>query len=181
MEKFNEDMKKQIGFMSHTIDDFKDFYKPNKAKIRLNIKDELLKVISLLENSYAKEDIKIIQEFCNDCYVDGYQNELGQCFLSLMENSKDAFKELCIPNKKIIVSISSDEKHCTIILKDNAGGIPIEIIDKVFDPYFSTKGDPKGTGLGLYMVKMIIQRHLGGYVNIQNTKEGTEFIIRIEK
>lgn len=181
LRNFNDGMKKQIAFMSQTINDFRDFYKPNKKKERLDLNSELSRVINLLEETYQKEGIQILKGLHEECYIVGYPNELGQCFLSLMENAKDAFKDQTSDDKSIRVHISQDENHCTIVFEDNAGGIPSEIIDKVFDPYFSTKDDPKGTGLGLYMVKMIIQRHLGGVIRVENTKDGAKFTIRLKK
>ena len=180
MEKFKKDVLKQIRYMSTTIDDFRNFYKPGKKQRRFNIKNELLKITDLVSLAYQKENIRIEKSFMDDFFVIGYPNEMGQCFLIILQNAKDALSEIKDQkDKKIQISLISDEKGCTIIFEDSGNGIPKNIIKKVFDPYFSTKDIKQGTGIGLYMAKMIIEKHFNGTIKALNGTNGAKFEIRI--
>jgi signal transduction histidine kinase len=106
----------------------------------------------------------------------GYPNELGQAILNIINNAKDALIEKNVEDKTISVSLSQNENHPTLTISDNAGGIPAGIIDKIFDPYFSTK-EKSGTGLGLYMTKLIIEDHMKGKINVTNNMEGAVFTL----
>ncbi|RXJ61994.1 sensor histidine kinase [Halarcobacter anaerophilus] len=179
MEKFKDDTMKQIRYMSHTIDDFRNFYNIKKEKIDFNIKDELEKTIELIEFSYIKKHIRIEKSNFQDFIIKGYPNELLQSFLILFQNSKDVLSEKKIDNAYIKITMKIDNNKCIIIFEDNGGGIQEDIIDKIFTPYFSTKDIKSGTGIGLFMAKTIIEKHLNGVIVPSNTKVGAKFEIRL--
>jgi signal transduction histidine kinase len=179
MEKFKNDTMKQIRYMSHTIDDFRNFYNVKKEKIDFNIKDELEKTIELIEFSYIKKHIKIEKSNFQNFMIKGYPNELLQSFLILFQNSKDVLAEKKIDNAYIKITMKIDNNKCIIIFEDNGGGIQEDIIDKIFTPYFSTKDIKSGTGIGLFMAKTIIEKHLNGVIVPSNTKVGAKFEIRL--
>ncbi len=180
MEKFKIDILKQIHYMSDTIDDFKNFYKPDKQKSTFDIKQELIKTIELVENSYLKENIKIYKNSINSFETVGYPNELSHCFLILLQNAKDALNEVDKNDKVIHISTKEVENAHMIIFENNGNQIADEIKDKIFEPYFSTKIEKNGTGIGLYMAKTIIEKHLNGSLKALNTSNGVKFEIRLE-
>ena len=179
MDKFKVDILKQIHHMSNTIDDFKDFYKPNKQKSTFNIKKELLKTIELIDNSYKKENIVIDKYSLENFMILGYPHELSHCFLIILQNAKDALCESDIKDKRIQVSTRVDKKEYLIIFENNGNKISEDIIDKIFEPYFSTKSEKNGTGIGLYMLKLIIEKHFNGTIIVTNNQEGVKFEIRL--
>ena len=181
IDKFDTNSTKLIAQMSNTIDDFRNFFKPEKEKtlfdITASIKDTLNILLPLLE----KEKIILDADMPKIIYVEGYQSELGQVLMNLVNNSKDALLEHNISTKKSIkIYTKSDENKNYIIVEDNAGGIKEDIIDKIFDPYFSTKAEQNGTGLGLYMSKMIIEGHMEGKLLVENIDNGVRFIIELK-
>ncbi|MEA1914140.1 MAG: HAMP domain-containing sensor histidine kinase [Campylobacterota bacterium] len=122
---------------------------------------------------FSQYEIDIAFDTHKEYKTIGYPNELGQAILNIVNNAKDVLIENEVQNKK--VEIVLNENH--IIIKDNAGGIPKDIIDKIYDPYFSTKEEKNGTGLGLYMTKLIIEDHMGGKLSVSNDKDGAVFKI----
>ncbi len=179
MKTFKTDIFKQIKYMSNTVDDFKDFYKPNKQKIKFDIKQELIRTIELIENTYIQDGIKIEKNLLNNFNIEAYPNEISHCFLILLQNAKDALKESDNAKKVIQISIQTNKNECIISFKNNGKKIPINIKDKIFKPYFSTKKEKNGTGIGLYMAKTIIEKHFNGSIKVTNTLNGVNFEIRI--
>jgi signal transduction histidine kinase len=108
-----------------------------------------------------------------------FRNDIMQVILNLIKNANDAFVEQGIKGGEIKVGIGKTKNGFEIEVSDNAGGIPENILDKIFDPYFSTKDDKNGTGLGLYMSKMIVEEHLGGKLEVETDSEGTSFIMHL--
>ena len=168
--------KKIIMFMSQTIDDFRNFYSPNKDKKAFKILDSIQSVINmqsaLLRNN--KIDISLSGE---NFEFTGYENELQQVVLIIINNAKDALVENRIHNSKIAIKIQKN----SITIADNAGGIPQEVINRIFEPYFTTKEQGKGTGLGLYMSKMIIEDNMHGILSVRNENDGAIFCISFAK
>ena len=165
-----------ITRMSRTIDDFRNFFRPDKGKVSFLANDAVRTAISLLEASLKNEQIELlVQE--EDVVVDGYPNELSQVILNILINAKDAFLERSTENPQIVISTFRENGRPAITISDNAGGIPEEIIGKIFEPYFTTKGPDKGTGIGLFMSKTIIEKSLNGSLTFRNTGKGVEFRI----
>jgi len=133
-------------------------------------------VLNIVENSIDRNNIQIITAFNSDVLFKTYQNELKQVILNLLKNAEDILLEKNIENPIIRI----ETKDYTLAVSDNAGGVPENIISKIFDPYFSTKTKKDGTGLGLYMSKTIIEEHCGGILSVSNGKEGAIFKIELQ-
>ncbi|WP_421716743.1 sensor histidine kinase [Arcobacter arenosus] len=173
------DMDKYIIYMSETIDDFRNFFKKDKEKMLVSL--DYIVDISLEMLNKPLSNIKVTNKKIklNKLYI--YKNELLQVMLNILNNSQDAFSENKIENPTINISYKETHDEQIIIIKDNAGGIPKNIIDKIFDPYFTTKEKRNGTGLGLYMCKTIIEKHFKGEIKVKSEKQNTSFKIIINK
>jgi len=167
----------QISFMSKTIEDFRNFYSPDKEKQRFVLKDNLLKAINLVNQSLEKENVRYTFEVDETIQIDGYPNEFIQVIVNLIQNACDAIVERQSPKR--LVQINGYEENGEIHLKisDSGGGIDPEILGKIFDPYFTTK--PNGTGIGLYMSKMIIEKYMDGRFEVTNHGDGVQMQIII--
>ena len=165
--------------MSKTIDDFRNFFKPNKKKQVFSIKDAINQTIFLIDDSFKSNDIKIKCEILNDLSIYGYESELSQVLLNILTNAKDAFIENNTEYPIIEIKTKKVQTHIKIIISDNAGGISKSIINKIFDPYFTTKTSCNGTGLGLYMNKIIVEENMQGQISVKNLKSGVQFTIFI--
>ncbi len=155
--------------MSNTLDDFKNFFSPNKIKSTFYIEDCIKHSIELAKYTLDKQNITIKLEIKDNVKLHTYYNELSHVFLNIISNSKDALSTPSIKNDKIIKIIVSEFKDTVIInLMDNGGGIEKEIIPKIFEPYYTTKYKSAGTGIGLYMVKQIIEKHMHGSIIFKN-------------
>ena len=161
--------------LSSTINDFRNFFKTNKTKTYTNFNVILKSVLSIIEGSLEQNRVLLSIEIKDAKDFHTYENELKQVILNLIKNAEDALVENHIQKPKIDILISG--LHFTI--SDNAGGIDENIIDKVFDPYFSTKTKKDGTGLGLYMSKMIVQDHCNGQIKATNITDGAQFQITL--
>ena len=179
VDKSEADIKSVIEHMSQTIDDFRNFFKPNKEKQYFSLAEVVKTSVSFLDASLRNSGIKVITEVDPEITLFGYSSEFAQVLLNLINNSKDAIADQQIEKPVIRISshIKSGKAETRVI--DNAGGIPQEIMHKIFDPYFTTKEQGKGTGVGLYMSKTIIERNMGGDIEARNTRTGAEFLIKI--
>lgn len=182
IDKLVSNSMKQINFMSSTIDDFRSYFTPNKEKVEFSITEQINKTIDLLRPQLKVHNIEIHLEG-EHCTILGFPNEFKQVVLNIINNSKDAIIELQKDNNELrgiihIQGVKSDADY-KIVLSDNGGGIDESNMEKIFEPYFTTKFPTSGTGIGLYMVKEIISRHYSGSVNVRNNSEGAEFILTI--
>lgn len=166
-----------VTYLTDTIGDFKNFYKPNKLKEEFSVLSKIENSEKILKHQLHNNDIalKIRGE---DFKVYGKKNELMQVFINLFSNAKDALIERKRDERFIIVTLESDEENGQITIRDNGGGIPDEVIGKIFDSYASTKGS-KGTGIGLYMSKTIIEGSFNGTIKGENREDGAVFTITI--
>ena len=172
-------IEKQLNYMSKTIDDFRDFFIPNKEKIDFNISKSIEQVTELLSAQFKSNNIEVNIE-SEDITINGFQNEFIQVIINILNNAKDALKsKQNTPRHIDIKVIKSKEKNAQITISDNGGGISDEVIEKIFDPYFTTKFKSQGTGIGLYMSKMIIEKSMLGDLSVQNSKDGAIFKILI--
>ena len=171
-------VSKQIKYMNKTIEDFKEFLSPDKKIDIFSTNDVIQEAISLFQEQLRVHNIKIILEIDNNLKAIGYKNQLAQVLMNLIKNSKDAFDEIDIKEKYIKISTSSDEDYVYIYVEDNAGGINKEIINKIFEPYFTTK--KTGTGIGLYISKMLIE-DMKGELYVQSENNKTTFTISLIK
>ena len=167
--------------MSSTIGDFQNFFKPSKEKEYFNVHEVCIGAISVISASLKYHNIELIFNINKNSDVYGYPREFAHAFLNILSNSKDVIVERKIQNPKIIVSIKSGKQFTLIRIEDNAGGIKEENIDKIFEPYFTTKHATQGTGIGLYMTKMIIENNMEGFVDVENINNGALFTIKLQK
>ncbi len=172
-----KDSNKQIQFMSNTIEDFRNFFKPDKQKIDFYIQDACNEALTLVDASIKNFNIELKQNIKENCLIHGYEREFSQVILNLMSNAKDVLIQREIINPSIYLELDRQDNYAIIKVLDNAGGIEEEHIDLIFEPYFTTKSAAKGTGLGLYMAKMIIEKNMGGELMVENTQEGAQFLI----
>lgn len=168
-----------IHYMSRTIDDFRNFFSTEREKSDFKVNAAVSKVLSLVEASFKDCRIDIIREDRAEVTIHGFANEYAQVLLNIFVNAKDALieKHIAIPRLNIIIDIENGVSVVTVA--DNAGGVPEDIIGKIFDPYFTTKGPQQGTGVGLFMSKTIIENKMGGRLTVRNTAEGAEFRIEV--
>ncbi len=173
----------QINFMSKTIDDFRNFFKPSKEKEVFDVRKMADETIALmkaqLQNNYI--DVEIIAEK-KGLVINGYPNEFKHVLMNLINNAKDAILELKAKEKcraKITIRISEKAGKVIVEVRDTGGGIPEGIMNKIFDPYFTTKDEGTGTGIGLYISKTMIERNMGGQLTAKNWEEGAEFRIEV--
>ena len=170
-----------VQYMSNTIDHFRDFLIKDSKKDLVKIEEVVNNSYSLIKNSFDILGIKVninSKESLNKIYL--HKNDLTQVILNILNNAKDALVFNNISNPQITINFSQKESSFQIIeIEDNAGGINLNIIDKIFNPYFSTKEKKNGTGLGLYICKMIVEKYLNGEISVKNKKNGTSFIIKL--
>jgi signal transduction histidine kinase len=171
----------QAQKMSKTINDFMDFFRPNKEMELFFVNESVLEVEKMIESQLKNRNIKLVKNIDKEAKVLGTRNELEHVLLNIVANARDALEEKKPFFKQIVISVEQSEKNVTINISDNAGGVPKEIMNRVFDPYFSTKSKSKGAGIGLYMSKTIISRNFRGDINVSNDDDGAVFQIKIPK
>jgi PAS domain S-box-containing protein len=179
LESMEEKAMGIIQHMSQTINDFSNYFKPDKEKIMFRAGDAVTKTLTLIEDSFRNREIAIEVQATDDPLINGYPNEFSQVLLNILLNARDAFTERRVREPKVVINTSTENGRAVVTVSDNAGGIPENIIDKIFDPYFTTKGPEHGTGVGLFMSKGIIEKNMGGLLSARNTYNGAEFRIEV--
>jgi signal transduction histidine kinase len=169
-----------IKHMSKTIDDFRDYFKPEKDKFDFYVIEAIKSTLSLLEGNFHNPKITVDFVEHGNPVINGYKNEFAQVILNILNNARDAIIEREIDDARVTITICNEGNCAVVTVADNAGGIPDEIINKVFDPYFTTKGPQSGTGIGLFMSKTIIEKNMGGRLTVRNTDTGAEFRVEVE-
>jgi PAS domain S-box-containing protein len=175
----HQDTRKIIQSMSQTIDDFQNFFKPEKEKESFHPHVSLKNALALLHKALKKESIALTQDVEESVTILGIQNELTQVLINLLQNAKDALVSHRQRTRHITVTIAQKDDHAIIAVEDNAGGIPLEIRGQIFEPYFTTKHASQGTGLGLFMSKLIVEKSLNGILTYSDTPEGACFSINL--
>jgi len=158
-----------VQHLSQTITDFRDFFNPNKKRGQFFIKQTFEKTFKLLESQFKTSGIIIIKNI-DDIDSIGFENELIQVFINILNNARDELVKIKKEKKFIFIDVFKENDNLQIVIKDNAGGIPEKIKDKIMDSYFTTKEDFNGTGIGLYMCKIIISEHMNGYIKANNVE-----------
>ncbi|MHB9117662.1 MAG: PAS domain-containing protein [Burkholderiales bacterium] len=169
------DGDRMIRQMSATIDDFRNFFRPNKTKENFSLQQAVHDALALVEPSFKNCNISITLTDREVPETKGYRNEYSQVLLNILNNAKDAILERKIREGKLDIRLIHEGQLVKVIIRDNGGGIPADTAAKIFDPYFTTKD--KGTGIGLYMSKVIIENNMGGTIEFRNHGEGAEFTI----
>ncbi len=177
-----EKSMKQINFMSQTIDDFRNFFKPNKELEYFEVIKSINEVLAMLLSQFKNHNINL-EIIGDEVTINGYSNEFKQVILNILNNAKDAIitrqEKSEIVNGEIKIYIKTIKNNVFVEIEDNGGGIQIDIIDKIFEPYFSTKSSSNGTGIGLYISKSIIEDSLKGSIRVKNSLNGAIFTIII--
>jgi len=168
-----------IRSMSQTIEDFMGFFRPDRKRSDFYIHDSLQDALALIRKALEKERIELRIEGDRDLKISGIPNELTQVFLNLLQNAKEAFTRQEETGRWVRIHLSRDERFAVIVVEDNAGGIPEESLERIFEPYFSTKHSSQGTGLGLFMSRMIVQKSFQGSIRALNSLRGALFVIKI--
>ncbi len=174
-----KEINNHAQYLSNTINDFRHFFKPDNPQDTVLIDSVIESSLGIIGKSLEYKNVALNKEYAFEQSILTYPNELMQVFLNILKNASDAFVENEIIEPAINIKGFESEDYQIIEIHDNAGGIPEEIIDKIFDPYFSTKGPGIGTGLGLYMSKMIVEEHCRGQLGVLNTDQGACFIIKL--
>lgn len=168
-----------IQHMSQTIDDFRDFFRPNKEKVTFNVNQVIRQTLSLIEKSFLDQQIHIVHQSDGEPTVSGYPNELAQVLLNILINARDALSGNNINHPLISLHAFTKDGKTVVTIADNAGGIADEVMERLFDPYFTTKGPDQGTGIGLFMAKTIIENSMKGRLTVRNCQGGAEFRIEV--
>ncbi|MFT6818930.1 MAG: PAS domain S-box-containing protein [Myxococcota bacterium] len=166
-----------IQKMSTTINDFNNFFRPNKESIPFSARKQIIEAIALVASSFDDSNISIEYDRKANFTLEGFPNEYSQVLLNLLSNAKSAIVSSGSTDGRVAIALESRAGFGCIILSDNGGGIPVESLDRIFEPYFSTK--PLGTGIGLYMSKMIVERSMKGSIVARNIEGGAEFTISV--
>ncbi len=180
MQRSLEKAERLIGNMSSTIDDFRNFFKPNKIAEKFYLLQSLQTVVDLLDASLKHNNIQLSVSCDAKLWMVGYKSELSQVLLNLISNAKDVLLDRNISQPAIDVNVVGDDAGgLQILVCDNGGGVDPAIQDHIYDPYFTTKEAGKGTGIGLYMSKMIVESNMQGKLSCSNSTDGACFSISI--
>ncbi len=169
------------SYMTQTISDFQNFFNPEEEKQLFSVKEACNKACFIVKSALNYHNIELTLNVLDDEKVNGYQNEYSQVILNILSNAKDILLERKIKNPKIQIEIKSGEDYNILKIEDNGGGVEENILDKIFEPYFTTHHKTQGTGIGLYMSKNIIEREMNGFINVKNTEVGACFTIKVPK
>ena len=191
-ERLLIDMEKIISnaqYLSRTIDDFRNFIRGNSKAEKFSLKNDTKIFLQLVDSTIKNNDIQVILNLEESADVKGYPNELIQCFINIFNNAKDALKELDIEERYLFITQKVTDKAVQIIFRDNAGGIKEDILPRIFEPYFTTKHQSQGTGIGLHMTYNLITQGMRGEIKASNKEfefkgkkyKGAEFIISLPK
>lgn len=184
IKQTNETVKKMAEFLNNTIENFRNFFQKDQPKKDFIIAKTIDNTLEIIKASYDNHFIVLNKDLDYTIEYFGSENFLAQVLLNILSNAKDALIENQIENKKVSLRLFKEKNIIKIVIQDNAGGIKEENIDKIFDPYFTTKHKSQGTGLGLYMSTQIINKHFNGTLSVSNVKNeedevGASFIIEI--
>ncbi|MHC3993424.1 ABC transporter substrate-binding protein [Thiomicrolovo sp. ZZH C-3] len=172
---------RQVDYMSQTIDDFRNFFKKDKQLETVRLHTLVDEVLALVIPALEQKKISVEVDVPEGMEAELYPNELKQVILNLVSNAKDVLLHHGYGEKKIRVTAREDGDAIQLFVADNGGGVPEEIMDKIFDPYFTTKFESQGTGIGLYMSKIIMEKNLRGTISVENRHGGAEFAVRLPK
>ena len=175
----SKDIIRQTQELSKTIDDFRNFFRPEKVAQKVYLSDVLNDALGIIGKSLENNNINCSLDIDENLQLIIYSRELMQVLVNILKNAKEALVEQNKEDKKIKISIQKSIKFVLLEICNNAGSIDKKIMKKIFDPYFSTKGEKNGTGLGLYMSRTIIQKHMQGTLEVHNIEKGVCFTIKL--
>ncbi|HJE02898.1 MAG TPA: HAMP domain-containing histidine kinase, partial [Aliarcobacter thereius] len=181
MEQKGREANMVLEYMSNTIDDFRGFFSSNKEKENFILLELISSVISINKNVFNLNEIIVDVNIDKNIKIYNILNEYQQVVLNILKNAKDVLLEKNIKNPQIKIYADDNENSTILYIEDNAGGILISPINKIFEAYFSTKNDKNGVGIGLYMSKIIVEKSLKGKILVENSSLGAKFSIVIFK
>ncbi len=181
MEEKSKEADKVLEFMSQTIDDFRNFFMPKKEEEEFYLYKAIDSVINIISSTLVNYHIKLELNVDKKIVLKTYLNEYQQVLLNIINNAKDVLIEKQIRNPKIRISAYEEDDYVVLYIEDNGGGIFVEPKGKIFEPYFTTKEHSNGTGIGLYMSKIIVDKNMRGKLRVRNTKDGAKFAIFVPK
>ncbi len=179
-DKILQKISDTMLYLSDTIDDFQTYFKPDKSAEEISVCEIIERVLHFTEPRRKLCKVQFDVQCGEENRLETYANEVVQVLINIINNAFDAFVERQQEARRIVLAVSAQQESVTITVEDNAGGIDASVIERVFDPYFSTKSK-NGTGLGLYMAKMIVENHIGGKLSVSNTQEGACFSVEIPR
>jgi len=179
--EFTDTIVTNTKYLSETIDTFRDFIKEEKETKEIVIQERIDETLKIVRASLENSHIKLINniDYENPIKVELVAEELAQVLINILNNAKDVILQRKIEDGTITIALIKTNKNFKITIEDNAKGIEKDVLPKIFDPYFTTKHQFHGTGLGLYMSKIIVEKHLFGQLEVENTKKGAKFTITI--
>ena len=177
--EYTQECLKMLGYLSHTIDTFCDFYQPDHGRQSFELNQAIDESLRLVHDDLEACDIVVTLTKCCDLVINGYRKEFSQVLLNIIQNAKEAILLQQPSQPQIEIRCSQQDSRALIRVIDNGGGIPQEIMHKVFDPYFTRKFKAQGVGMGLYMAKMIIEKHMGGRIAVSNHADGAEVSLEL--
>lgn len=180
-EKAHDQFNNNLQYMSKTIDDFRNLHLSDKEDEEFCLEELVDSVVSLNEASLKFSNIKCSIFTSGEHYIKTAKNELIQILMNLIKNARDAITDHQIQEGRIVVGVEEDEDKMILFIEDNGGGIPSEIAEKIFDPYYTTKSEENGSGIGLYMSKSIIEDSMHGTLSVVNGSMGARFVITLPK
>ena len=169
------------SFLSRTINDFRDFFRPDRQRGFVQLNELVQRTMEIIGLSLQTQDVELVKEFGKLPQLELFPNEVQQALINLFKNAEEALEESGIDKKRLIVRTYAQQDKQILEVQDNAGGIPEDVVDQIFFPYFSTKNKLNGTGLGLYMSRMIIEDHLGGKLTVVNKDGGACFRVELNE
>jgi PAS domain S-box-containing protein len=170
-----------LHHMAQTIDVFRDFYRPDKEKTLFLLKESIDKTLSFIEPAFRHQNITVDVDADPELWAQGYPKEFVQVLLIILTNARDAFKDRKTANPRLAIKAFAEDKEAIVSITDNAGGVPDNTIGNIFDLYFTTREAGGGTGIGLYMAKSIIEKHMDGRLGVANVKDGAQFRIELNR
>jgi signal transduction histidine kinase len=179
LEEYVGNSMELITHMSQTIEDFRNFFRSDKEKVAFSVNQVIARTLALIEKSFKDQNIGIALHPEGAPMANGYPNEYAQVLLNILMNARDELVGHNVDNALISIHTFAEGGTSVVTITDNAGGIADEIIDRLFDPYFTTKERDKGTGIGLFMSKTIIEKNMGGRLTVRNSGSGAEFRIEV--
>ena len=177
LEKKHQSINEYVQHLSTTTDDFRNFFNPNKSKELVPLTTPIENALSIVQMHMEKHGIEIVKDYQTETELRLYGNEVMQVILTLLKNAEDNFLINNIRDPKITIKTQKVNNNLMISIGDNGGGIPKDVVDKIFQPYYSTKNEKHGTGLGLYMSRIIIEEHHNGNLDMENKDAGVSFKI----
>lgn len=182
----HEEMEQEIGkamdiimHMSRTIDDFRNFFREDKQKADFPVAKTVRRALEFVTSALSNRNFKVEIDEDDNVIAIGYQNEYAQVLLNIFSNVREACIERDIDAPRMFIRITTENARSVVYIRDNCGGIADNIMPKIFDPYFTTRAPDKGSGIGLYMSKVIIEQNMNGSLTASNTEDGAEFRIEV--